>query len=270
MSLSKHVVRCSVAAAVAALVVPAVQASAQGKVSPCPDNSGSSRPSHCEIRELSVPVVGNALSVDATPNGGIAVRGWDRAEIQVRARVTANAETQQEADAMAAEVHVLTDGGRIRSEGRPSVSRGGWSVSFEVMAPAQHGLTLRTTNGGISVKGVQGEIDLQTTNGGISLTDVNGEVRGNTTNGGVQIELSGDAWHGQGLDVQTHNGGVRLTVPEGYSAHLDAGTTNGGIRCDFPVTVQGTIGRNFSGDLGHGGVPLKVRTTNGGVQIVRR
>ncbi len=270
MSLSIHVVRNVGAAALAALIVPAALASAQGKVLPCPSREGSDRPSHCEIRELSVPVVGNALAVDATPNGGISVRGWDRAEIQVRARVTANADTQQEADAIAADVRVLTDGGRIRSEGRAWVSQGGWSVSFEVMAPAQHGLTLRTKNGGISVTGVHADIDMETINGGITLSGVNGEVRGRTNNGGVQINLSGDGWIGQGLDVQTHNGGVRLTVPDGYSAHLEAGTTNGGVRCDFPVIVQGTVGRDLSVDLGRGGVPLKIRTVNGGVSIVRK
>jgi len=270
MNLSMHVVRSAGAAALVALIVPAGLASAQGKVLPCPNRDGSDRPSHCEIRELSVPMVGNALSVDATPNGGISVRGWDRADIQVRARVTANAETQQEADALAADVRVLTDGGRIRSEGRASDGRGGWSVSFEVMAPAQHGLTLRTKNGGITVKGVHADIDMETANGGITLSDVNGEVRGRTTNGGVQIDLSGDAWVGQGLDVQTHNGGIRLSVPDGYSARLEAGTSNGGVRCDFPVTVQGTIDRDLSVDLGRGGVPLKIRTVNGGVSIVRR
>jgi hypothetical protein len=253
-----------------ALIVPAALASAQAKVMPCPNRESSDRPSHCEIRELSVPVVGNALAVDATPNGGVSVRGWDRAEIRVRARVTANAETQQEADAIAADVRVLTDGGRIRSEGRSWVGQGGWSVSFEVMAPAQHGLTLRTKNGGITVNGVHAEIDMETINGGIALSDVNGEVRGRTANGGVQIDLSGDAWIGQGLDVQTRNGGIRLSVPDGYSAHLEAGTSNGGVRCDFPVTVQGTVGKDLSVDLGRGGVPIKIRTVNGGVSIARR
>jgi DUF4097 and DUF4098 domain-containing protein YvlB len=270
MNLSIHVVRNVGAAALAALIVPAALASAQGKVLPCPNREGSDRPSHCEIRELSVPVVGNALTVDATPNGGISVRGWDRADVQVRARVTASADTQQEADAIAADVRVLADGGRIRSEGRSRVSHGGWSVSFEVMAPAQHGLTLRTTNGGITVKGIDAEIDMETINGGITLSDVNGEVRGRTNNGGVQIDLSGNGWIGQGLDVQTRNGGVRLSVPDGYSAHLEAGTTNGGVRCDFPVTVQGTLGKDLSVDLGRGGVPLKIRTVNGGVSIARR
>jgi hypothetical protein len=270
MNFSMHVVRNAGAVALVALIVPAGLASAQAKVLPCPNREGSDRPSHCEIRELSVPVVGTALSVDATPNGGISVRGWDRAEIQVRARVTANAETQQEADAMAADVRVLTDGGRIRSEGRSSGSHGGWSVSFEIMAPAQHGLTLRTQNGGVAARSVHGKIDMETTNGGITLSDVNGEVRGHTTNGGVQIDLSGDGWLGEGLDVQSHNGGIRLSVPDGYSAHLEAGTSNGGVRCDFPVTVQGTMGKNLSVDLGHGGAPVKILTVNGGVSIVRR
>ena len=79
-------------------------------------------PATARSGNYSVPLVGTALAVDAAPNGGISVRGWDRAEIQVRARVTANADTQQEADAIAADVRVLTDGGRIRSEGRAAGS----------------------------------------------------------------------------------------------------------------------------------------------------
>ncbi|MCK7469557.1 MAG: hypothetical protein MZU95_01205 [Desulfomicrobium escambiense] len=187
------------------------------------------------------------------------MRGWDRAEIQVRARVTANADTQQEADAIAAEVRVLTDGGRIRSEGRSWVSQGGWSVSFEVMAPAQHGLTLRTKNGGITVKGVHGDVDMETINGGITLSEVNGDVRGRTNNGGVQIDLSGDAWVGQGLDVQTHNGGVRLVgagrllgAPRGG----DDATAASGATSRSPS--RGRSARTSPVDLGRGGAPLKL------------
>lgn len=77
-------------------------------------------------------------------------------------------------------------------------------------------------------------------------------------------------WNGSGLDVQTSNGGVKLAVPEGYSAHLETGTVNGHISIDFPVMVQGTIGRTFSTDLGSGGPSLRVRTSNGGVRITKR
>mgnify|MGYP000361465391 CR=1 FL=1 len=44
---------------------------------------------------------------------------------------------------------------------------------------------------------------------------------------------------------------------------------NGGIDLDFPVRVQGRIGRRLSTTLGDGGPRVRVITTNGGVQIVR-
>ena len=53
------------------------------------------------------------------------------------------------------------------------------------------------------------------------------------------VDVSGDHWDGAGLDVETRNGGIRLTLPKGFSAELEAGTTHGGISVDFPVTVQG-------------------------------
>jgi DUF4097 and DUF4098 domain-containing protein YvlB len=73
----------------------------------------------------------------------------------------------------------------------------------------------------------------------------------------------------EGLDARTTNGGVTLAVPSGYNAHLEASTVNGGMRIDFPVTLQGDIRRRLSVDLGRGGKPIQVETTNGGV-VVRR
>ena len=94
-------------------------------------------------------------------------------------------------------------------------------------------------------------------------------MRGRTTNGGVEAELTGDTWEGTGLDLETTNGGVRLRIPEDYSARLETGTVNGGIDIDFPVTVQGRIGREFSTTLGGGGPLLRAETTNGHVRISR-
>jgi len=44
---------------------------------------------------------------------------------------------------------------------------------------------------------------------------------------------------------------------------------NGGISLDFPVTVQGRIGRSLDIELGEGGATVRAMTTNGGVRIVR-
>jgi len=261
--------RLVVAAGILALAAPAFAGQGQPR-NPCRESQNSDRPTHCEIRTMSVPASGEILAVDAAPNGGIAARGWNRAEIQLEAKVVATGDTEAEAKALAAQVKVLTDGGRIRAEGPRMHDRSGWSVSFDLMVPSQGGLDLRTTNGGVSIAGVEGRLTLHTTNGGIDLQNVNGDVRGTTTNGGVRVTLDGAGWHGEGLDLETRNGGVQIRVPDGYSAHLEASTQNGGLRIDFPVTVQGSIGKTLSTDLGRGGAPLRVRTTNGGVSVRRR
>jgi hypothetical protein len=54
------------------------------------------------------------------------------------------------------------------------------------------------------------------------------------------VELGGDRWDGEALDVNTTNGGVVMSIPDNYSAKLETGTTNGGISTDFvvPVTIR--------------------------------
>lgn len=252
------------------LVALAAPVLAQSNVrKPCGDYSDNDRPTHCDVREQTIPVSGDTVVVDATPNGGITVRGWNRHEIQIQAKVMAVADTEEQARSLAGQVRVLTDGGRIRAEG-PRERGQNWSVSFDLMVPAQGNLDLRSTNGGITIEDVEGRMTFRTTNGGIRLRNVNGDVRGRTANGGLNVTLSGNGWHGAGLDVETNNGGVHLAVPDGYSAHLEAGTQNGGLRLDFPVTVQGRIGRTLSTDLGNGGATIHLRTINGGVTVERR
>jgi DUF4097 and DUF4098 domain-containing protein YvlB len=85
----------------------------------------------------------------------------------------------------------------------------------------------------------------------------------------LHIELSGDRWDGEALDVSTTNGGVSMSIPENYSAHLETGTVNGHLNIDFPVTVQGNITRELAVNLGSGGATIRAMTTNGGVRIRR-
>ena len=205
--------------------------------------------------------------MDAGQNGSISVTGENRRDVQVRAKVQAWATDEAEAERIASQVNVRSDG-VLRAEGPEQHGRSGWSVNFEVLAPRDIDLTLETHNGGIAVADVRGEL-LEAQNGGINLDGVAGNVRGRTTNGGVDASLTGDTWEGTGLDLKTTNGGVRLRVPEDYSARLETGTVHGGIDIDFPVTVQGRIGREFSTTLGDGGPLVQVATTNGGVRITR-
>jgi hypothetical protein len=88
----------------------------------------------------------------------------------------------------------------------------------------------------------------------------------------LTVRLNGTRWEGTGIDVETTNGGVNLTIPEGFNADLTTQTQNGGFRTDFPMTIQGELSprRGISTTLGSGGPPVNVRTTNGGLRINKR
>jgi len=239
---------------------------------PCAgENWGNDREGVCEVREYTVPAAGATLTVDAAPNGGINVEGEARNDIRVSARVIATADTQEQARAIASRGQVTATADRIEATGPGGLDRHeGWSVSYRLRVPPQTPLSLSTTNGGISVDNINNRAELRTTNGGLKLSHIAGDIEGQTTNGGIDVTLDGTAWQGNGLNLQTTNGGVKVAVPDNYNAHLETGTTNGKISIDFPVSVQGTINRSLSTDLGSGGATINVRTSNGGVKIYRR
>lgn len=235
----------------------------------CRDWGGNDRlENHCEIREQTL-APGGTIDVDAGRNGGVSVKGWDRAEIMVRTRVQTSAPTQGEAEGLAKQVQVSTNGLRIQAEGPTERKDFSWSVSYEIYAPRHSDLSLESHNGGISISDVNGKIQFNATNGGVSLFRVGGNVHGGTTNGGLNVELSGDRWDGEVLDVKTTNGGVNMSVPENYSAHLETGTVNGNVSVDFPVTLQGRINKEISVNLGSGGATVRAMTTNGGIRVRR-
>ena len=234
----------------------------------CGDMS-SDRAYHCEVREETL-TGGNPLDVDASPNGGIRVRGWDRQDVVLRARVVGYADTDAQARQVASQVRIETGGGEIRARGPQSGGDASWSVSFELNVPQNSQLTLHTLNGGIAIRDLRGSVKFKATNGGVRLENVGGEVRGETSNGGLKIDLNGDRWDGSGLDVETHNGGVNLTMPANYSAELETGTTNGRLRVDFPIMVQGSISKQINTTIGAGGPKIRAMTYNGGVNVRKR
>lgn len=222
----------------------------------------------CDVREYTIATA--SVAVDAGRNGGVRVVGGSRSDTLVRARVVAMAETQADAEALAREVRIGTDGGRVSATGPDRASgRRGWHVSFEVWVPTRADVTAKTANGGISIADVSGTVGFEAVNGGVTLSRVGGDVRGQTVNGGVHVELAGERWNGKGLEARTTNGGVRVKVPEAYSCQLAVSTVNGRVRTDFPLTVQGHLDRSIDLPLGQGGAPVRIVTTNGGVHLTR-
>jgi DUF4097 and DUF4098 domain-containing protein YvlB len=208
-----------------------------------------------------------ALSAGATVtiktvNGSIKIEGWDepRAEVQIIKKGGSDSPA----------VTIRNDEKSLYMEALPD-GKGG-QVSFEVKLPRELGtVSLNSVNGGITLTDVGGQISVQTLNGGISLHDVSGIERAATTNGGIDAVLS-QAAKDRPMTLETVNGSIKLTVDDEFNAMLDASTVHGKIDVDDDLDGIKTekripFGATASGNLGSGGPPLKVTTTNGSIKI---
>ena len=252
----------------ALLPAAAQQIDNQERTLRCEENNwgDSRRERFCEIKEFPIPAL-SRISVDGRQNGGIAIKGWSRSDMLVRAKVETWAPGIADARSIAGQVHVQTGAGNIYADGPQQLREGNWGVSYEIFVPHRTSLSLKAHNGGISISDVAGDMDFTTLNGGLNLRRIGGTVKGSTTNGGVKAEFAGNRWEGAEFDVQTTNGGVSLTLPSNYSARLETRTVHGQMAIDFPITVTGKIGREISTNLGQGGPLVRAVTTNGSVAI---
>ncbi|MDE3216717.1 MAG: DUF4097 family beta strand repeat protein, partial [Gemmatimonadota bacterium] len=255
----------------AAAPARAQQDRAQQWLARCRDRDGwGDRGRFCDVRNFTVDRPGASVRVDAGPNGGVDVFGWDKPSMLVVARIQANGDDDADARNVAGRITIDVGAAGAHADGPSAEGHRGWSVSYDVYLPRATALDVTSHNGGVSVTGVNARQDLSTVNGGIQLADVAGDVHAETTNGGVSAVLSGTAWQGAGLDLRTTNGGVTLEIPRGYNARLETGTTNGGFSTDFPITVQGSFRRRITTTLGKGGAMVRATTVNGGVRIRER
>ena len=254
------------------LMAASIPAVAQERSLNCEQNRSSNngrQQRFCEMREYTVAAVPR-LSADGNTNGGIAVKGSNRSDVLVRAKVESWAPSEGEAKAIAGQVNVQSSGGNVRADAPEFGNDRGWAVSYEIHVPNRTDLDLKSHNGGISIADVHGNLEFAAVNGGVSLKRLGGSVRGTTVNGGLNVELAGSRWDGDQLNVGATNGGVSLSIPENYSARLETGTVNGRVSLDYPAAVQGRIDREMSITLGGGGPLIRARTTNGGVSIKRK
>src|SRR5262249_56611944 len=130
------------------------------------------------IKEETVAATGGTITIDGRMNGGVTVKGWDRKEILVRAKIQTWADTNAEAQELAGQIRIETGGADIHAEGPEMRNQSGWAVSFEVSVPRNSNLSLKAHNGGIGVSEVNGQIEFSAIKGGVSLCRLGGNGKG--------------------------------------------------------------------------------------------
>lgn len=213
-------------------------------------------------------------------NGRITVRAWDEPRIRVRAEKTASSRDEEAAAKALRELKVIIDATPSRVAVRTQHPRGknfdlldvifgshvSLDVEYEITVPRSARVAVDNTNGRVTVYDVSGELDVETTNGRIELFRCAGGARLSTTNGRINAEFLSVTPGGE-LRFETTNGRIELKVPQAFAADLDASTTNGSVSTDLPVAARSSGSNTLRGKINGGGVPVRLRTTNGGIEI---
>lgn len=232
---------------------------------------------------------GGSLSLDNV-NGGITVRSWDRQEVKIWAKKVVKASSESTAREILQAIEIVIDSaaGVIEIETRlPRKKLGGRqqvSVKYELTVPREVAVSLVSTNGGIRVEGLAGEVDVETANGGIHVEDVGGSVRAHTTNGGIKAYDIRGAVEARttngGIFVEmrtgsisedisfiTTNGSVELRMQPDLAVRIEARTSNGRVSSDFSSPEGQPSRKRLAVDLNGGGPTIELKTSNGSIRL---
>jgi DUF4097 and DUF4098 domain-containing protein YvlB len=200
-------------------------------------------------------------------NGAVDVQGWDRNEVEIHAVKTAK-QQQTDLERVAIEVDARPDSVSVTTR-YPQNEGVEVAVEYTIHVPHRvHVEHIGTVNGTLRISGLENVEDLHTVNGDIEVFEAGGNIHARTTNGNVHLELA-HAPDKAGATAETTNGSLVLAVPSDLQAEIEARCLNGNFYSELPITMESSQRpREMHGRLGNGGVPIHLRTVNGGIRLI--
>lgn len=222
-------------------------------------------------------VSGKKLKMDNN-NGGISVVGWDKDQIEIKAKKEISSEKydipQEMKDKMkevtidikeeenSIEIETIYPKDFFRPKKLWNQGKYQVRVSFEIYVPRKTDIKLETLNGGLEIEGIdgiiygrtlngeitlrqsEGDMDISTTNGGISFKDIFGKCDIGSLNGGIDgeytlLEKPID------LKLKSMNGEVSIKLPKDEGIEIFARCMMGSVSSDIPLVKSKS---EFKGD----------------------
>ncbi len=228
----------------------------------------SSLPSQAQGEEQrAVPLAGiGTLRVNASPEGGVSVRGWDRPVARLTVCKYAVALTQADADRTLRDVVVTVNNGEINPRGPEAETSRTWWVHLILRVPRSASVDVLSANGGIAIRNMSGTVTARATNGGISLASCEGTSRIRTENGGISLEnITGHT------EATTKNGPISIKLQSGSARPTIEARTEGAydIRCRAKICTESQpLNGGGSRFLRIGGALPVVRLSTGNAPIL--
>ena len=209
-------------------------------------------------------------------NGGVQIKVWDRAAVQVDAvkkayRRDRLAEAKIEVNATEENIRIKTEypdeNQTFRSgHGRydnPAV------VDYTLTVPRKAVLeSIELINGSIDIDGVEGTVKASSINGRVMARGLLGEAKLSTINGPLEATFT-QLDETKPISLGSVNGNVTLIIPSNANAAIRAGTVHGGISTDFGIQVKRGeyVGQSMDGQIGTGGPQIKLGNVNGSIKV---
>jgi DUF4097 and DUF4098 domain-containing protein YvlB len=211
-------------------------------------------------------------------NGGVKIKVWDRAAVQVDAikkayRRERLAEAQIEVTSTEENIRIKTEYPDRDQNFRSGEGR------YDNPATIEYALTVPRTamldsvelvNGQLDIDGVEGNVKASSVNGSVTARGLKGEARLSTVNGPLQatfLQLD----ETKPISLGSVNGNVTVVIPSDSNASVRAGTVHGSISNDFGIQVKHGeyVGHNLEAQIGSGGPRIKLSNVNGAITITR-
>jgi len=227
-----------------------------------------------------VPLSSTGLVTLETHKGSIQVTTWDRAEVEIKARIEAEANSSMDRrrfdgtdvsiDASADSVHIKTQYPDIK-----------WCCSFEddgsnpevrytIRMPRTARLTIRDHRSETEISDLTGALSLQTHRGVARVHNLAGPLNLDTHRGDITVDFA--SFNGESK-VTTHRGTINLAIPK--SSRFDIETDYGrhaSVETDFSMITQLARGRSgkIHGLVNGGGPALRIDTFRGDIRILAK
>lgn len=198
-------------------------------------------------------------------------KGWGSSNLSISFKVTVPEKTDTELN---------TSGGSVslaNVEGEQQVKTSGGSLNFKKIT----GNTIaRTSGGSINVEKYEGKLDAKTSGGSIRLLHGTGEMKVHTSggsivadaiNGSLEATTSGGSIKAkiqslsEFLTLHTSGGSINAVVPQGLG--LDLELSGNRVNTQLTNFTGETKKNHIRGSINDGGIPVKISTSGGSVNL---
>ena len=209
-------------------------------------------------------------------NGGVQIKVWDRAAVQVDAIKKAYkphrlAEAQIQVNSTEESIRVRTEypdqNQNFRNDERrydnPAI------VEYTLTVPRKAMLeSVELVNGSLDIEGVEGSVKASSINGRLNARGLMGDARLSTVNGQLQATFT-QLDESKPINLASVNGSLTLIIPSNANASIRAGTVHGSISSDFGLKVKHGeyVGHSMDGQIGTGGPKIKLGNVNGQIRV---